>query len=386
MKKIFRITTVPLSLMVLLRGQLRYMQEHGFKVTGVSSSGWEVEVVEKEEGIPVVILEMSRKITPFQDLKALWQFYRLCKKEKPDMVHSHTPKAGIIGMLGAKMAGVPIRLHTVAGLPLMEATGNKRRLLDFVEKLTYRLATKVYPNSKGLETFITQNKLAAPDKVRVLANGSSNGIDTAHFNPEVISETEKEKLKTALGISENDFVFVFVGRLVSDKGIHELVEAFTALKEKVDTSSRIKLLLVGPEEPDLDPLREDVRQRIHSDSDVIAVGFQNDVRPYFSISDALLFPSYREGFPNVVMQAGAMGLPAIVSNINGCNEIIIERENGLIVPVKAVTLLLEAMQRLMQERELYIHLQLNSRRLIKERYEQGIVWEALLREYNQLLE
>ena len=230
--KLIRITTVPQSLKGLLKGQLRFMSENGFEVIGVSSSGKELEEVNKQEGIRTISIEMSRKITPIKDLRALWRFYKLCKKEKPTIVHSHTPKAGIIGMLGAKLAGVPIRLHTVAGLPLMETTGNKRKLLDFVEKLTYACATKVYPNSYGLYDFILQNKFTKQQKLQVIAQGSSNGIDTQFFHPKNVSNEKQLQLKDELGIVSNDFVFVFVGRLVGDKGINELVAAFKELETR----------------------------------------------------------------------------------------------------------------------------------------------------------
>lgn len=169
--KLIRITTVPLSLKVLLKGQHRFMSQNNFEVIGVSSSGEQLYEVEKEEGIRVEVLEMTRTISPVKDLKAFYQFYKWCKKEKPVMVHSHTPKAGIVGMLGAKLAGVPIRLHTVAGLPLMEATGTKRKVLDFVEKVTYASATKVYPNSKGLYDFIVANRLTSPSKLKMIGGG-----------------------------------------------------------------------------------------------------------------------------------------------------------------------------------------------------------------------
>src|SRR5690554_6784239 len=207
--KLIRITTVPVSLKTLLKGQHRFMSENGFEVVGVSSKGQELEDVKNDENIRVVALEMTRTISPFSDLKSLWNFYKLCKKEKPNIVHSHTPKAGIIGMLGAKLAGVPIRLHTVAGLPLMEATGIKRKLLDFVEKLTYSSATKVYPNSKRLYDFILENKYTSTEKLKVIGQGSSNGIDTNHFSPNQIKQEQKKQLKKELNISENDFVFVF---------------------------------------------------------------------------------------------------------------------------------------------------------------------------------
>src|SRR5690554_820993 len=176
------------------------MSENGFEVIGVSSPAKELEEVNKQEGIRTISIEMSRKITLIKDLRALWRFYKLCKKEKPTIVHSHTPKAGIIGMLGAKLAGVPIRLHTVAGLPLMEATGIKRKVLDFVEKLTYSSATKVYPNSKGLYDFILENNYTTKNKLKVIGNGSSNGIDTSLFSPDGITEEAKNTLRTKLNL------------------------------------------------------------------------------------------------------------------------------------------------------------------------------------------
>src|SRR5690554_842052 len=156
--KLIRITTVPVSLKTLLKGQHRFMSEKGFEVVGVSSKGQELQDVQNDENIRVIALEMSRTISPLKDLISLWKFYRLCRKEKPLIVHSHTPKAGIVGMLGAKLAGVPIRLHTVAGLPLMEVMEGERKVLDFVEKLTYSCATRVYPNSRGLYDFIVKNR------------------------------------------------------------------------------------------------------------------------------------------------------------------------------------------------------------------------------------
>jgi glycosyltransferase involved in cell wall biosynthesis len=429
MNKLIRITTVPVSLKTLLKGQHKFMSENGFDVLGVSSSGIVLNEVAQNEKIAVYTVEMTRIISPLKDIKSLWSFYKLCKRERPAIVHSHTPKAGIVGMLGAKLAGVPIRLHTVAGLPLMEATGRKRRLLDFVEKLTYSCATKVYPNSKGLYDFILENNFTAEEKLKVIANGSSNGIDTTYFSAQAITQEQIITLKTGLGIHKNDFVYVFVGRLVGDKGINELVKAFEGLgireqglgireqglgtreqglgtrDEGLDESlelpitsevsllpdfscsfSRIKLLLVGPFESELDPLRSKTLKAIETNPNIISVGFQADVRPYFSISDCLVFPSYREGFPNVVLQAGAMGLPSIVTNINGCNEIIEEGINGLIIPPKDIIALQNAMINLLEDKSVYKNLKNNARQMITSRYEQKLVWEALLEEYRRLLE
>ena len=387
MKKLIRITTVPISFKVLLKGQLRFMASNGFDVKGVSSEGEELREVHENEGIVMEAINMSRKITPFQDLKSLWEMWNFLRKEKPQIVHTHTPKAGIIGMLAARLAGVPHRLHTVAGLPLMEATGIKRKILNFVEKLTYSSATRVYPNSKGLYDFILQNNFTQSNKLKIIANGSSNGIDTAFFSPDQVTEIERVTLIEKLNIQPDDFVFVFVGRIVSDKGINELIKAFSELQAAENNEpAGIKLLLVGGLENDLDPLNPETLAEINQNKDIISVGFQQDVRSFFAIADALVFPSYREGFPNVVMQAGAMGLPSIVSDINGCNEIIIEGENGLIIPSKNVEKLKEKMLTLAKDKNLYTKLKGNSRRMIENRYEQSVVWNALLEEYEGLLQ
>ena len=363
------------------------MASNGFDVKGVSSEGEELREVHENEGIAVEAITMSRKITPFQDLKSLWEMWNFLRKEKPQIVHTHTPKAGIIGMLAARLAGVPHRLHTVAGLPLMEATGTKRKILNFVEKLTYSSATRVYPNSKGLYDFILQNNFTQSNKLKIIANGSSNGIDTAFFSPDQVTEIERVTLREKLNIQPDDFVFVFVGRIVSDKGINELIKAFSELQTAENNElTGIKLLLVGGLESDLDPLNPETLAEINQNKDIISAGFQQDVRPFFAISDALAFPSYREGFPNVVMQAGAMGLPSIVSDINGCNEIIVEGENGLIIPSKNVEKLKEKMLTLARDKNLYIKLKENSRRMIENRYEQSVVWKALLEEYEGLLQ
>ncbi|ALU76079.1 glycosyltransferase family 4 protein [Tenacibaculum finnmarkense genomovar finnmarkense] len=353
------------------------MSQNGFEVVGVSSEGKYLQDVADDEGIRVKVIEMTRKITPLKDLKSLWELYRLLKKERPFIVHTHTPKAGIIGMLASYLANVPNRLHTVAGLPLLEAKGVKRTILNFVEKLTYKCATRVYPNSNGLKDIILENKFIASEKLNVIANGSSNGIDTAHFNSELFSKEKQQRLKTTLKIKEDDFVFIFVGRIVGDKGINELIKAFDKLSK---TKYKIKLLLVGSFEDELDPLQEVTKNIINTNKQIISVGYQNDVRPYFSIADVLTFPSYREGFPNVVMQAGAMGLPSIVSNINGCNEIIEENINGFIVPVKNSDALYEAMLKMMLNSDM----KLKAREMIATRFEQKVVWDALLNEYKTL--
>ena len=380
-KKLIRITTVPLSLGGLLQGQMRFMSKY-YDVLGVSSEGSnnELSMVSELEDVPVFPIEMTRKITPFKDLYALWQLYKLFKKEAPFIVHSHTPKAGTVSMLAAKLAGVPHRLHTIAGLPLVEATGLKRRLLNVVEKITYKCATKIYPNSFGLVDIILENNFTNKNKLKVIANGSSNGIDIEKFNPNKFNDSAKKSaLKESLNIKENDFVFLFVGRLVSDKGVNELINAFNKIE---NVFKNVKLLLVGGYETELDPLNEDTLSIIKTNTNISNTGWVNDVRPYFSISNVLAFPSYREGFPNVVMQAGAMGLPSIVTNINGCNEIIIEGENGTIIPVKDSNTLHDKMCLILEKKKNFGPE--TCRELIASRYKRQIIWDELLNEYKNL--
>ena len=381
-QKLIRITTVPISLEKLLENQLRFMNRF-FEVTAVSSDDHRLQQFGKEQDVDTFHVDLTRKITPIKDLKAVVKLYKFLKKEKPSIVHTHTPKAGIVGMLASKLAGVPIRMHTVAGLPLMQTSGVKRTVLNTVEKLTYYCATNVYPNSKGLKEFIFNKKLISERKLKILGNGSSNGIDTKHFSPSQVSDLEKRQLRTDLNISKNDFVFVFVGRLVGDKGINELVQAFIKMSK---THTNSKLLLVGPLETDLAPLLPNTLNEIKMNDAIIYTGFQTDVRPYLAISDVLVFPSYREGFPNVVMQAGAMGLPSIVTDINGCNEIIQPDVNGILIPVKNIQAIYKAMEELINDKSYYNKLQNKSRQIIVSRYSQAELWNALLKEYNHLIE
>jgi len=383
--KLLRITTVPVSLKTLLKGQHRFMSEKGFEVVGVSSPGKQLGEVESLEGIRTVPLEMTRTVSPVKDLRSLWRFYRLCKKVKPTIVHSHTPKAGIVGMLGARLAGVPIRLHTVAGLPLMETSGVKRRVLDVVEKLTYRCATMVYPISMGLKDFIIAQRYTKSEKLKIIGNGSSNGFNSQYFDPMLFREENNVELRRSLQLGEDDFVFVFVGRLVGDKGINELIEGFKRCVSQDAWGRAVRLLLVGDFEHELDPLLSETLKEIEKNQHVHFVGYQQDVRPYLAISDALVFPSYREGFGNVVAQAGLMGLPSIVTDITGCNEIIVEGENGTIIPPKDALALEAAMRRFLEEPEYVAQLAKNARPMITSRYEQQIFWDALLEEYQRLL-
>ncbi len=380
--KLVRITTVPISLRYLISGQPGFMSENGFEVALISSDGVDWQYIKDEAYCKRYKVNMARHIAVLKDAWALLHLIWLFIKIKPQMVHSHTPKAGLLSMIASKIAGVPIRMHTVAGLPLMEAKGVKRKILEIAEKITYWCASNVYPNSKNLQQFILNNKFCPPSKLKVIGNGSSNGINTTYFSLDETIHQKAREIKEELKISSEHFVFIFIGRVVQDKGIAELIKAFTRLKNKY---RNIRLLLVGPFEPELDPLPKETIQSIQIDPNIVHTGFQGDIRPYLAFSNALVFPSYREGFPNVPMQAGCFNLPSIVTDINGSNEIIENNKNGLVIPPKNSDALQEAMEKILSNKNLYTRCKENARKMIIDRYDQKHFWELLLQEYKLLL-
>ncbi len=375
MPKLLRITTVPISLNILLKSQLSFMREEGYDVIAASAAGTEVMEIMEREGVKHFSISFTRTISPFKDLAALWQLVRLMRKEKPDIVHTHTPKAGLLGMMAAKLTGVKVRLHTVAGMPLMEANGLTANILRFTEKVTYASATKVYPNSFRLKQYMERNFPVYKVKFNMIGEGSSNGINTTHFSRQNLEIASLTQVKEAINLPEDAVTFVFVGRLVEDKGIHELVGAFLDLPEEAF------LVLVGPFEDEREPVNEIVKQEILQNPRIKHVGFQKDIRPFLALADVFVFPSYREGFPNVVLQAAAMELPCIVSDINGCNEIIIEDVNGSLVPAKEKEPLKNAMLALFNDEEKRTAMAKNARPTILKKYDQQFVWQKILEEY-----
>ena len=359
---------------------------HYFEIIGVSSyDDKHFSEVANREQIRMINIEMTRSFSPLKDIIALYRMSIFFLNEKPSIVHSHTPKAGLIAMVSAWITRVPVRLHTLAGMPLMEAKGLKKFILKFIEKITCSCAHRIYPNSLGLHNYVIENKLCSSRKIQVLGNGSTNGINVNHFDPEKVFEDDEKRnsFRESLNISSEDFIFCFVGRIVKDKGIKELVKAFEQMKSLSTKSS--KLLLVGPIGNDRDSLGEDVEVFLSSCPDIILAGRHDDIRPFLAISDVFVFPSYREGFPNVVLQAGAMGLPCIVSDINGNNEIIVPGSNGILVPPKMISPLKEAMLLLISDNNMRIELANQAREMIVSRYLQNPLWKLLLKEYQSLL-
>ena len=373
-KKIIRISTVPISLDLLLKGQLKMLAEE-WEVVAVSSPGKELERVAIREGVRTVAVPMERKISPIKDIISLFRLVKLFHKEKPTMVHSLTPKAGLLAMIAAWLCRVPVRIHTFTGLVFPTAKGIKQKILIATDRLTCRCATFINPEGEGVKRDLTKYHITEKP-LNIIGNGNISGIDLETFSRSEKIMDAAEKIR-----KEGLTTFCFVGRIVSDKGINELVAAFDELHEKYPAT---RLLLVGTLE-DSDPLKQETLVAINNNQAIEFAGWQTDIRPYLAASDIFVFPSYREGFPNVVLQAGAMGLPAIVTDINGSNEIIKEGVNGTIIEPRDKEQLKNAMERVLTDEKLRKKFASNARAIIASRYEQKKMWEALRAIYRSLI-
>jgi glycosyltransferase involved in cell wall biosynthesis len=380
--RLVRIMTVPLSIEYILRGQLAYFKQNGFDVYSVSADGPEVPSIIERERVSHTVIPFTRRITPLRDLYCLVLLIWFLIRVRPHIVHTQTPKAGLLGMMAAWICRVPVRIHTIGGMPLMEARGITRSILYWSEKATYACSHQVWPNSNILCDFLLNNLNVAKSKLKVIGNGSSNGIDTEKFKRTPALMTEAMALREKHGIKSDDVVFCFVGRLVRDKGVHELVEAFSRLREK---HRSVKLFLIGHFEDILDPISNQYKRLIKENESIIATGFSTEVPLYMAASDIFVFPSYREGFPNVVLQACAMELPAIVTDINGSNEIIQHQENGIIISPKSSDELFNAMELLLSNSELRKRLAEQTRARVVDLFDQRNFWDKLKQQYFKLL-
>lgn len=408
-KKFIRLTTVDISLKNLLKGQLCFLNNY-FDVIGVSADTGELQQVADNEQIRVIEIPMHREISLFADIKCLFLLIKLFRKEKPYILHTNTPKGSLLGLLAGKITKIPHRVYTVTGLRYHGASGLLRYILKTMERISCYCATNVIPEGQGILQSL-QSEHITKKPLKVILNGNISGIDTNFFSLEATNESlassahfisnkspqkqgaatcvedfefdGRKYIRNQLNIQSNEFTFVFVGRIVKDKGICELVETMKYLTGQGTQIPSVKLILVGSFEQG-DPIPTEDENWLKCSLSVRMVGWQDDVRPYLLAADALVFPSYREGFPNVVMQAGAMGLPSIVTDINGSNEIIENETNGIIIESRDSHALLQAMERLVRHPEDAKRMAQNARRMIQARYEQKDVWQALLQFYQTL--
>lgn len=383
MPLLIRITTIPLSFKTLLKGQMKYMKQNGFDVIMVSSPGEEVKEIIEYEGCDHISVPFTRTISPLKDLRCLILLINIFIKFRPDIVHTHTPKAGLLGMLAAFLCGVPVKIHTVAGLPWINYKGPKKYLMIQLEKLNYLLADAIFPNSEKLLKLMKEYNIGK-SKMKVIASGTSNGIDTNWFSQKSEDlNIQAKNLRAQSKVNESVRVWLFIGRIVKDKGIEDLVNAFLLLREKFPND---QLWLVGDDEFESDKVSIRIKKEIDTNTSIKKWGFQNDVRPFLVAANILVFPSYREGFPNVPLQAASMQCTMILSDINGCNEIVENGVSGLLVPPGNHFALYTAMHKLRCEISLQLYFAQNALKVVKAKFEQKRVWEEIYKEYIVQLE
>jgi len=374
--KLVIVTTVPITLTGILANQPKFLAEH-FAVSIISSPDEELKQVEITENVPTYAVAMQRGISPFNDLVSLFKMIKQLRKLKPEIVHSYTPKSGLIAMLAGFICRVPIRVHTFTGLIFPTSTSIKQKILIWMDRLICACATTIIPEGNGVKQDLI-NYGITKKKLNVIGHGNIAGVDTDYFNRDVvINEGTDSKLRKQLNLPKDAFLFCFVGRFTVDKGFSELIAAFNKLPENAH------LVLVGEMDKRI-PLPPDTIKALKQHSRIHNLGWQNDIRPALTISDVLVLPSYREGFPNTPLQAGAMQLSCIVSDINGCNEIITPNVNGWLVQPKDCDSLFNAMLKSMNTDNL-VELGNNARANIEHSFEKSAHWQNMLGFYTDQL-
>ncbi len=378
---LIHITTVP-DTFTFFRGQIGFLQEQGFVVQAVSSPGPLLAATAQREQIPVFAVPMQRQITPLADLSSLWRLYSIFRREKPDLVHAHTPKAGLLGTLAARLAGVPVVVYGMRGLPFVTARGLKRQILIFSEKIACALADRVIAVSQANRRTALAAGVCPPEKIVVLANGSSNGVDaTERFNPHRFPPETRAQARERLQIPLNAVVLGFVGRIVRDKGIVELAQAWQWLRRRYP---ELYLLLIGPIEPQ-DPVPPDILQDLQKDPRVVFTGLCHDPTPLYTAMDILVLPTRREGFPNTPLEAAAMQLPVVATTVDGCVEAVADGVTGILVPPYDSQALAQALELLITSPELREKMGQAGRQRVLEKFQPHMIWQALYDNYQQLL-
>ncbi len=371
-KKIIRAVTVPLSL-CFCRDVMIKMRAMGYHMMAVTSPGPDLDDLREKDGFGCEAVPMRRHVSIVSDLKSLIRMIAVFRKERPWVVHSMTPKAGLICMMAAWLTRVPVRVHTFTGLVWPTATGLKRRVLMMTDWITCACATHVVPEGRGVMDDLKRGGITRKP-MRVLGYGNVMGVDMARFSPERFASQE------SVGV----FTFLFVGRIVRDKGINELVEAFVRLH---DNHPSTRLVLVGNYERSLDPVSHDTQRLIDTCDAIEAVGHKcgDDLPRAYAAADCFVMPSYREGFPNTVLEAGAMGLPSIVTDINGSREIVENGKNGLVVPPRDAAALHAAMERMFTDDEARQRMAYEARPMIASRFDRDFVQRCQIEFYEEVM-
>ena len=353
------------------RGMLRHLKNAGFSVVMVSAAGRELDEIASAEGAASRTVAIEREISPFRDLVSLWKLYRVIKAEKPDLVDVSTPKAGLLGGTAAALAGVPCRIYTLRGLRLETACGWKRLLLWLAERLACACVHRVVPVSPSLRQRAIDLKLVSGEKARVLGKGSG-GVDLGRFTPLRRNSSETASLRQTLGLTGQETVIGFVGRLVKDKGIHELVEAFGELSATIPD---LRLLLVGDFEAG-DPVDQALRKRIESAATIFETGFVEEPALYYPLMDVFVLPTHREGFPGVALEAQASGVPVVTTSATGAVDSVEDGVTGLVVPAGNTKALAEAIRTLLTSPALRTEMGRAGRHWMERDFHCEAVWDA----------
>lgn len=374
-KKLFIITTVPSSL-IFFKGQIPLLRDE-FDLTLISSPEEQLFKTANFNKVKSYGIVMKREISILQDFLSLFKLMVCFYQNKPDIVHGNTPKGSFLSMIASWVCRVPTRVYYVHGLRYQGSIGVKKKILIYMEKISCKLATDIFAVSTGVKEVMYEDGITKK-KINIIWNGSINGINSDFFNPDIIEIID---LKEQYSIEKDDFVFGFVGRIVADKGINELVWAFKNLNEFYPD---IKLLLVGVFEHSLDPLLPEIKVEIEQNKNIIVVGFQEDVRPFYKLMNLFVFPSFREGFGISLMEAAAMNIPSISSDIIGCNEIIEHNMNGFLIPSKNKEALLEKMKFSIENKDKINVMSTLTRDIILSKFEQKQLWRKTMDIYKQI--
>jgi glycosyltransferase involved in cell wall biosynthesis len=376
-------TTVPMSLS-FLEGQIEYAKGHGFDVHAISAPDKALDEFGHTMQVQTHELPMERRITPFRDLWALLRLTKILRQLRPHIVHGHTPKGGLLSMIGSWWCGVPVRIYHIHGLPLVTATGIKRLLLKWTEKLSCRHANQVYCVSDSVRKVAIAEGLCPTEKVKVLLNGSINGIDATHrFNPDRYDTKTRDEVRQKYGIPSDALVVGFVGRMVRDKGIIELAQAWTKLRKEFP---KLHLLVVGGFEPQ-DPIPLEIRKQLENDERVHLAGWLGaSAIPRMCLAmDILALPSYREGFNTVLLEAAAMRLPVVASRVPGCIEGVVPDVTGALVPAYDPNALADALTVYLRDATLREQHGNAGRKRVLEDFKPEDLSEAIYLEYLRLL-
>ncbi|KKK33914.1 hypothetical protein WN59_09915 [Salinicoccus sediminis] len=376
-KKMIQGVTSSLSVL-FIREQVQFIEQNGYDVTVVCNKDFETSY----DGMTVEHIPFEREISPLRDLKVLYTLYRYLRREDPDIINFSTPKAGLLGMIAGRLAGVTTRIYIQRGLRLETAEGLKRIILHAAEKTACTLSTHVIVVSDSLESEMIARKLLARDKVVRIGRGSSNGIDTKKYDPAAVDKDRLEDLREEIGLERRDFVIGYVGRLTRDKGINELVEAFIALD---DSYANLKLLLVGDFE-ESDPVEAENARHIGTHENIIHCDYTKEVEYYYSLMDLFALPTYREGFSNVSMEAQAMGIPVVVFDSTGARDTIEDGRTGIVTASNDALGLASALDALILDDPRRKRMASSARKFIVDNFDRRFMQEQLLNFYNTLSE